>query len=226
MADTARLQGALGYTFRDPALLELALSHRSVGARNNERLEFLGDSILNQVIAEELYRRSPVAREGELSRMRASLVKGDTLADVATEIGLGDFLRLGAGERKTGGHRRRSILADALEAVFGAVLLDGESARCRACILALFDSRLDTIAAGVVAKDAKTQLQEYLQGRAWPLPEYELLEMSGKDHQKSFRVACHLRGPGMVTEGSGSSRRRAEQAAARDALQRLANDGD
>ena len=161
----------LDYQFADPELLDRALSHRSCGARNNERLEFLGDSILNHVIAHELYLRYPAAREGELSRMRAALVKGETLAEVARELELGSYLRLGAGEMKSGGHRRDSILADTLEAIFGAVLLDQDEAQSRCLILKLFETRLSELAPGV-AKDAKTRLQEYLQGRGQKLPEY------------------------------------------------------
>ncbi len=163
MADTARLQRALGHQFGDPELLGLALTHSSAGGHNNERLEFLGDSILNHIIAEALYLRFPACREGEMSRMRASLVRGDTLAEVAMELHLGDYLQLGAGERKSGGHRRSSILADALEAVAGAILLDSGIEQCRRCVLAWFARRLQELTLGAVEKDAKTRLQEYLQ---------------------------------------------------------------
>jgi ribonuclease-3 len=221
MPDTARLQKALGYEFTDPQLLSLALTHRSAGSRNNERLEFLGDSIVNHIIAEALYHRFPRSQEGDMSRMRASLVKGDTLAELARELQLGDYLSLGAGERKSGGHRRGSILADALEAVAGAVLLDSDVERCRACVLAWYGERLEQLSDGAADKDAKTQLQEYLQGRHNPLPEYELLGVLGEDHEQQFRVACRLQKPTLVVEGAGSSRRKAEQSAARSALDRL-----
>ena len=190
MADLARLQKILGYQFDDPKLLELALTHRSMGNRNNERLEFLGDSILNHIIAEDVFRRFPKAREGELSRMR--------------------------------GHRRASILADALESVLGAILLDSGVDACRHCVLVWFDEPLQALAEGSAAKDSKTELQEYLQGRSGSLPEYELLEVQGQPHDQSFRVACRLRQPELVVEGSGKSRRKAEQVAASHALEKLA----
>ena len=221
MADIERLQRALGYVFADPQLLSLALTHRSAGSHNNERLEFLGDSILNHIIAETLYQQFPQAREGDMSRMRASLVKGDTLAEVARELQLGDYLMLGPGERKSGGHRRGSILADAFEAVVGAILLDSTVERCRKSVLGWFAVRLEQLEHGAADKDAKTQLQEYLQGRRNPLPEYELLGVQGEDHQQQFRVACRLRQPTLTVEGAGSSRRKAEQAAARSALEKL-----
>jgi ribonuclease-3 len=218
MPDAARLQRKLGYQFGDPGLLTLALTHRSVGSRNNERLEFLGDSVLNHIIAEALYTRFPRAREGELSRMRAALVRGDTLAELARELDLGDNLLLGSGERKSGGHRRRSILADALEAVIGAILLDADIQRCRERVLAWFSPRLDAMMDEAVEKDPKTRLQEYLQGRGWPLPDYLLVNVQGEAHDQSFRVACRLEQPPLSVEGTGSSRRRAEQAAAIAAL--------
>ncbi|QFU76514.1 ribonuclease III [Halioglobus maricola] len=217
----ARLQRALGYEFADKALLELALTHRSAGNRNNERLEFLGDSIVNHIIAETLYHKFPSASEGDMSRMRAALVKGDTLAEVARELELGEHLILGAGERKSGGRRRTSILADALEAVTGAILLDSNVETCRGCVLNWFVGRLDTLSLGGADKDAKTSLQEFLQGHGKPLPEYELLGVQGDDHSQQFRVVCRLTKPALTVEGSGSSRRKAEQAAARTALERL-----
>lgn len=225
MGDTARLQQALDYRFTDPGLLDQALTHSSAGGRNNERLEFLGDSILNHIIAEALYRRFPGSREGELSRMRASLVKGDTLAAVAKELGLGVHIKLGSGERKSGGHRRGSIIADAFEAVVGAILLDSGVEQCRACVLALFEQRLEQIEPGSVGKDAKTQLQEFLQGANHPLPEYDLLEVTGRDHARQFRVACRLESPRLEAEGTGSSRRKAEQDAAGLALEKLSRHG-
>lgn len=227
MASTAHLQRTLGHDFTDPQLLKMALTHRSAGSRNNERLEFLGDSIINHVIAEALYTRIPEAREGDMSRMRASLVKGVTLAELGREMELGDYLLLGPGERKSGGHRRSSILADALEALAGAILMDAGYERCRACVLRWFEQRLDSAvsaaADGAIEKDAKTRLQEYLQSRGAPLPEYELLAVEGEAHDQLFSVACRLSRPRLVVEGAGRSRRKAEQAAARDALEQLAH---
>jgi len=222
MRKLSRLQKALGYQFGNPELLQLALTHCSAGGHNNERLEFLGDSILNHIVAEALYLRFPSAREGEMSRMRASLVKGDTLAEVARELNLGDYLVLGVGERKSGGHRRGSILADALEAIVGAILLDSDVARCRATVLPWMESRLQDLALATLDKDAKTLLQEFLQGRNYPLPEYELLGVKGDDHNtQQFQVACRLSKPQLVVEGNGASRRKAEQCAATSALERL-----
>lgn len=223
---TAALQRALGHEFADPALLTMALTHRSAGSRNNERLEFLGDSIVNHIIADALYHRFPDAREGDMSRMRASLVKGDTLAELARELQLGEYLLLGPGERKSGGYRRSSILADTLEALAGAILLDAGFQRCRECVLGWFGTRLEQLASGVADKDAKTRLQEYLQGRGNPLPEYELLDVTGDDHEQVFSIACRLSKPQLLAEGSGRSRRKAEQAAALSALQRLEGHGN
>ena len=226
MATSAVLQQALGHEFADPELLVMALTHRSAGSKNNERLEFLGDSIINHIVADALYQRFPRAREGDLSRMRASLVKGDTLAELARELQLGEYLLLGPGERKSGGYRRSSILADTFEALAGAIVLDAGYERCRDCVLRWLGTRLDQLAAGAVDKDAKTRLQEYLQGRGNPLPEYELVAVDGDDHDQQFSVACRLSRPQLVVQGAGSSRRRAEQAAAHEALQRLAANGN
>lgn len=218
-----RLQRRLGYQFADRGLLELALTHRSAAGSNNERLEFLGDSIVNHVIAETLFHRFPRVREGDMSRMRAALVKGDTLASVARELEFGECLKLGSGERKSGGHRRGSILADALEAVAGAILLDSDYATCRACLLRWFASRLEQLEDGDAEKDPKTRLQEFLQGRGNPLPSYELVSVEGEDHRQQFEVTCQLRRPALSVSGSGSSRRKAEQAAAAAALDNLSN---
>jgi ribonuclease III len=218
-----RLQQLLGHEFSDPDLLQLALTHRSASGSNNERLEFLGDSIVNHVIAEALYRQFPKAREGDLSRMRATLVKGDTLAEIGRELGLGEFVRLGQGERKSGGHRRASILADVLEALAGAILLDSGVDRCRECLLRWFHGRLDRLEMGAAGKDAKTRLQEYLQGRGRPLPAYELLAVEGEDHQQVFRILCHVAQPEQTFEGGGSSRQKAEQVAAEAALEALSH---
>ncbi len=223
MESTARLQQALGYQFRDAGLLDLALTHCSAGGQNNERLEFLGDSIVNHIIAEALFLRFPASKEGEMSRMRASLVKGDTLAEVALELQLGDYLRLGSGERKSGGHRRISILADAFEAVVGAILLDSDVEQCRQCVLRWFGARLQQLGTGSADKDAKTTLQEYLQARSNPLPVYDLVSVQGDDHAQQFEVQCRLRKPKLIVKGFGSSRRKAEQDAAAVALGRLSS---
>ncbi len=221
MDKLSRLQGILGYEFSDPDLLTLALTHRSAGGRNNERLEFLGDSLVNHVVAEALYHRYPRAREGDLTRMRAALVRKDSLSEIAAALDLGEFLALGSGERKAGVHRRSSILADALEAVAGAILLDGGAERARDCVLAWFQDALASPGLLNSSKDPKTRLQEFLQGRHRPLPDYQLVRVEGEGHAQHFHVACQLREPRLRTEGSGSSRRRAEQVAAAAALQRL-----
>jgi len=216
-----RLQRRLGHKFVDSSLLTLALTHRSAGGRNNERLEFLGDSVVNHIVAEALYQRFPEAHEGDLSRLRAVLVKGDTLAELARELELGECLTLGPGERKSGGHRRGSILADAVEALAGAILLDSDLENCRRCVLSWFGTRLEALTLEGVSKDAKTRLQEFLQGCGQPLPEYELLGVLGDDHNQRFHVACRIARPALMVEGSGPSRRKAEQAAAGVALERL-----
>lgn len=218
---TADLSRRIGYEFRDPALLELALTHRSCGKRNNERLEFLGDSIVNFVIADALYARFPAAREGQLSRLRARLVKGETLAEIARELNLGDYLRLGSGELKSGGFRRDSILADATEAVMGAIYLDSDLECCRGFILRWFEERLDELDLNESLKDSKTRLQEHLQSRRLALPEYELVAVEGEAHSQTFHIRCHVAGLPGPTEGVGSSRRQAEQESARKALVEL-----
>jgi ribonuclease-3 len=211
----------IDYRFNDPDLLSEALTHRSAGSFNNERLEFLGDSILGTIIAARLFERHPEASEGDMSRMRARLVRGSTLAEVAAGMDLGRRIQMGEGERKSGGFRRSSILADAFEALLGAIFLDGGYDACRAVILARFDPLIDALPDMDQLKDAKTRLQEWLQGRGRPLPEYRLLEESGADHRKSFRVACRLADADLATEETGGSRRKAEQAAAARMLARL-----
>jgi ribonuclease-3 len=213
----AKLCDILEYQFCQPQLLEEALTHRSFGGCDNERLEFLGDSILNLVIAAELFRSYPQASEGELSRLRASLVKGDTLARLARDIGLGDYLRLGSGELKNGGFRRNSILSDALEAVFGAVYLDAGFEICRDLILRLYEEGLNRLPAIDELKDPKTRLQEYLQARQQALPVYSVLAVTGAAHAQSFTVECSI--DKLRTVARGTSRRRAEQEAARQALE-------
>lgn len=225
MVNTARLQQALGYAFADPKLLDLALTHCSAGRQNNERLEFLGDSIINLIVTEAVYRQFPSASEGDMTRMRASLVRQETLAEVAVELQLGDCIRLGSGERRSGGHRRDSILADALEAVLGAILLDSDLEQCRRCVHTWFAQRLQALST-TVTKDAKTRLQEFLQGRNYPLPEYELVGVQGEDHTQRFLVTCRLHKPQLLVEADGSSRRKAEQSAATAALARISEHGD
>lgn len=204
----------IDYRFEDPRLLQAALTHRSAGALNNERLEFLGDSVLNLVISWRLYQLHPDAPEGDLSRMRARLVRGATLSEVAASIGLGGQLNLGEGELKSGGWRRASILADAFEALLGAVFLDGGFEVCRAVVLRLFDPLIRQLPAVEELKDAKTRLQEWLQGRGRPLPEYLLQGEAGADHAKTFEVLCRLPDDARETTATGGSRRKAEQAAA------------
>ncbi|MBS0556986.1 MAG: ribonuclease III [Proteobacteria bacterium] len=211
------LGAAFAYSFRDPALRELALSHRSTGARNNERLEFLGDALVGLFAAELLYARFPHADEGELTRWRSRMVNEGALATIARELELGDQLHLGPGELKTGGFRRDSILADAFEALVGACYLDGGFDACRNAVRAVFEPRVDE-AVRAQEKDPKTQLQEMLQGRGLPLPVYDLIGSSGADHAKVFDVACVVDALGLRGNGRGSSRRAAEQAAAMAAL--------
>ena len=205
---------ALGYECRDPALLEAALTHRSAGGPHNERLEFLGDAVLNCVIAMLVFREFGAADEGDLSRFRSSLVSGEALAVIAAEIGLGDQLRLGSGELKSGGFRRKSILADTLEALFGAIYLDGGFDAAAAVIERLFTPRLDRLPSAAELKDPKTRLQEALQARGLPLPSYVVESVSGEAHSQVFQVSCSVDILGLKTLASGGSRRRAEQAAA------------
>lgn len=217
----ARLSRRLAYVFRQPDLLIQALTHRSCGASNNERLEFLGDAVVNLVMADALYGRFPQLSEGELTRLRVRLVRAETLAAVAREIQLGDLLHLGPGELKSGGFDRDSILADSFEAVVGAIYRDGGYGEVHRILMALFDSRLVGIDVHAKAKDAKTLLQEFLQARGLDLPQYELLAITGQDHEQYFKVACRVSGLSEATEGQGSTRRVAEQEAARLALKRL-----
>jgi ribonuclease-3 len=213
-ADFERLTRALGCQIRQRRVLERALTHRSASSSNNERLEFLGDALLGFVIAEELVERFSLADEGQLSRLRASLVKRETLSTLARKLELGDYLYLGAGELRTGGHTRDSILADALEAVVAAVYLDRGFESARAVILSLFGDLLTVASEKATVKDPKTRLQEFLQGRSRPLPHYEVLSVSGRQHAQLFRVRCSLTDGAEVSEGEGTSRRRAEQQAA------------
>ncbi len=209
------------HRFADPGLLEQALTHRSAGAPHNERLEFLGDSIVNLLVAEVLFQRWPKADEGALTRARAELVREASLATIARRLELGARLTMGPGEMKSGGHRRDSILADALEAVVAAIYLDSGFETCRAAVLPWFEESLAALPVGKPGKDAKTRLQEWLQGRQRPLPVYELVSESGDDHAKMFNVSCTITDPTLTAEGEGSSRRNAEQAAAAALLEKL-----
>lgn len=219
--DLQRLCRRLGYEFKNQAHLRQALTHCSAGSQNNERYEFLGDSILSFVIADALFAMFPEQSEGQLSRLRAFLVKGEMLAEIATEIELGDYLFLGQGELKSGGFRRASILADALEAVIAAVFFDGGFAESQQLILKLYRSRLEDESLNNNLKDAKTQLQEYLQARKQPLPEYNLAKIEGEEHEQVFHVMCKVSGIKILTMGYGPNRRKAEQHAAELFLQQL-----
>jgi ribonuclease-3 len=211
-----------GYQFNSKELLDQALTHRSHSRSvNNERLEFLGDSVLNLIISNFIYRRFESASEGRLSRIRASLVKQDTLAEVAREIGLGDHIHLGGGELKSGGFRRASILSDALEALIAAIYLDSDYLQAEKVVLHLFDDLLQAVDVGSSLKDAKTKLQEYLQGRQKPLPDYQVVQTSGKSHDQVFTISCEIGDLGLHSEGKGSSRKKAEQQAAHNILQML-----
>ncbi len=212
------LARSLEYDFRQPELLEAALTHRSAGSHNNERLEFLGDAALGFVIAEWLYEKFPEASEGQLSRLRATLVKRETLAEVARGLDIGDYLRLGSGELKSGGFRRDSILADALEAILGAILLDRGHPEVHAAIHRLFAEKMAGLSSADELKDPKTLLQELLQSRKLGLPVYDVLSVSGKAHKQHFVVECQVADLDMSIRGEGSNRRGAEQAAAQNML--------
>jgi len=218
---TSRLEQAFGYRFLQKDLLRQALTHRSHSSPHNERLEFLGDSVLNCVIAALLYQRFPQLKEGELSRLRANLVRQESLAEIGSQLALGDDLRLGEGELKSGGFRRPSILADTLEAVFGAIYLDAGFDVTQGVIAALFHARIESIDPREAGKDAKTSLQEYLQARRLPVPAYHLKETAGEAHAQQFFVTCSIPILQIECAGQGGSRRAAEQQAAQAALQRL-----
>ena len=216
-----RLLARLGHDFQDSELLDLALTHRSRGSVNNERLEFLGDAALNFIVGEVLYHKLSSVDEGDLSRQRASLVKGVTLAKMARELELGEHLLLGTGELKSGGHRRDSILADAVEAIIGAIYLDAGMDACKKCVLNWFASRLDAVSSAADQKDAKTRLQEFLQAQGRPLPEYSIVDVGGEQHSQQFSVQCVVDGLKQPATGEGSSRKAAEKQAAEQALNRL-----
>lgn len=217
-----KLCQALEYEFSNPELLKLALSHRSTGKQSNERMEFLGDSVLNFIIAAELFSLYPDIKEGELSRLRAFLVNGEILAELAKELNLGQYMYLGVGELKSRGFQRSSILADALEAIIGAIYLDGGIDACRKQILLWYKHRLENLPM-MAPKDPKTQLQELLQGKKLPLPAYKIIKIEGAAHEQIFFVECRVNGLGNVAVGAGSSKRRAERNAAELFLKELAN---
>ena len=211
----------LGHVFSDAALLKTALTHRSFGTPNNERLEFLGDGILDFVIAAALFHRFPNLPEGDLSRLRANLVRQESLHRLALELGIGEVLRLGEGELRSGGAQRPSILADALEALFGAIYLDAGFVAAQGVIEKLYAPLIDELKPGHFQKDAKTRLQEWLQGRKKPLPRYQLMETTGAAHEQRFAVVCHIDSPALRTIGHGSSRRIVEQVVVEQALKEL-----
>ena len=223
-----KINELFGYEFKDESLLNLALTHRSMGSKNNERLEFLGDSILGMVISSELFTRFPKEKEGVLTRLRSSLVKGETLSAIATELNLSEFIKLGSGELKSGGFRRASTLADVVEAIIGAIYLDSKSdfgiSKVEKIILNTFKSRIDKCEPAGILKDPKTRLQEYLQAKNLPVPSYDVISISGKEHLQTFKVSCAIEGYPNHVVAKGASRRKAEQAAAAKALDNLINE--
>jgi len=220
-----RLEKNLGYQFKDPDLLRQAISHRSVGSGHYERLEFLGDSILGFVIADELFQRFPKASEGQMTRLRSNLVKGKTLAKLSQQLSLGEFLLLGSGELKSGGHRRESILADSFEAIVGGIYLESGIDVCRQRLVCWYGNLLSDADPEEITKDPKTLLQEQMQSRKLPLPEYKTLRVMGKDHEQTFEVQCTCidtdKFKGCSTTAIASSRRQAEKLAAKQALKIL-----
>ncbi|KEY91485.1 ribonuclease 3 [Candidatus Photodesmus blepharus] len=218
-----KLERKIGYQFIDHKLLDLALTHRSFNSKHNERLEFLGDSILSFVIADDLYHRFLKVNEGDMSRMRATLVRGNTLSELGREFDLENYLKLGLGELKSGGLQRDSILADAVEAIIGAVYLDSNIDIVRSIVLGWYQTRLAIIKPGVSQKDPKTRLQEYLQSRRKELPVYIVVDIEGEAHRQYFTVSCNVVGIEKSIIGKGKSRRKAEQVAAKIALEQLFN---
>ena len=221
MASLETLYKKLGYTFKQSAHIKAALTHRSYSANNNERLEFLGDSLLNLIIANALYERYPTASEGELSRLRAYLVQEDSLADLAKKIDIGLFLQLGLGELKTGGAQRASALADALEAIIAAIFLDSHFDMCQQFVLKIFHEKLTHTSLKVNMRDSKTTLQEYLQSRKHSLPIYEIIHTEGESHQQTFTIRCFVKDIKKETIAKSTSRRKAEQEAAKLLLDEL-----
>lgn len=220
------LEKTLQYRFENAALFQQALTHRSATRCNNERLEFLGDAVLDFVISEAVYALSPDAPEGDLTRLRASLVKDETLAELALDLQLGEHLIFGSGEQKTGAHRRESILADALEAIFGAVFLDRGFPAAKAMIERVYAQRLRTLPDVADLRDAKTQLQEWLQACKMVLPVYEVVALSGKAHQQKISVSCTVHDKSAVTHGESTTRRKAEQKAARKMIELITGEGE
>lgn len=220
MNELARLYKRIGYQFNDQSLVEEALAHRSYSSTNYERLEYLGDSLLNFVIADELHATFPELDEGALSRLRASLVRGTTLADIARELELGEFLRMGTGELRSGGFNRNSTLADLVESIIGAVYRDSDFDTARALVLSLFEKRLRNTTPAEELKDPKTRLQELLQGRGLERPVYDVVKTAGKSHEPEFTVKCTIASHNVTVTSVASSRRKAEQAAAADILGR------
>ena len=224
MASSAKqLQERLQYTFSDQQLLVLALSHRSRGSQNNERLEFLGDAVLGLTISNFLYRRFSHASEGDLSRIRSQIVRAESLAEIARSLELGPELLLGQGEMKSGGQRRDSILGDTVEALVGAIYLDGGILSAERCILSWFSEQLNAVALDVPVKDPKTALQEWLQGRGRALPEYQLVKTEGEDHSRLYTMSCIIDELKSAATATASSRRRAEQLVAEKILKELEN---
>ena len=225
MNSVNKVSQIFGYQFKDEKLLILALTHRSIGSQNNERLEFLGDSILGMVISAELFTRFPNEKEGVLTRLRSSLVKGETLSEIATELNLGDFIQLGSGELKSGGYRRASTLADVVEAIIGAIYLDSCKENgiqiVEKIILNIFNERLNNCEPTGILKDPKTRLQEHLQSKNLPLPTYNVVSITGKEHLQTFKISCSIEGFPNHVVAKGASRRKAEQAAAEKALNSL-----
>ena len=215
----ASLSRIIHYTFNDPSFMIMALTHRSFSAQHNERLEFLGDSVLSFLIANELYKRFPRIDEGDLSRLRAQLVKESSLSTIATSMGLGDFIRLGEGELKSAGWRRPSILADTFESIIGAIYLDGGIEPAHEFVLRFFETQLNEIDPKLIQKDPKTLLQELLQSKKSDLPIYTVVSIEGEAHSQTFTIECHIKKSNIKTQGVGNSRRIAEQEAASKAYQ-------
>ena len=221
VTDLKKLESRVAYTFKNASLLDQSVTHRSFGDRNNERLEFLGDSILNFVVAAALFNRFPEAREGDLSRLRAKMIKQQTLAEIARELDLGGFLTMGSGELKSGGFERDSILSDAVEAIIGAVFLDGGITEATDCVLGLYEERLAALTSSNIEKDAKSRLQEHLQGIGQPVPDYILVGTTGKSPNQNFEIECRSLYFNEIIRAIGTSRRRAEQKSAELALKHL-----
>jgi len=218
-----KLYQVIDYTFADESLLDQAFTHRSADKKHNERLEFLGDAVLGLIVAELLYEKFPNQPEGKLTRLRSSLVKGDTLAKIALECEFGAFLKLGSGEMKSGGHRRSSTLADVVESIIGAIYLEAGIEAARNTIHTLFAKRIEQLDPNIQIKDSKTQLQEYLQSRQLPLPIYDVISIKGKDHAQTFEVSCTAAPIKEIMVGVGRSRRHAEQSAAKQTLEKIIN---